>query len=83
MALDLVPLNIRVNSVAPGATLTGMTERTFSDPDVRGKYEKATPIGRIASPSDIAKVVIFLLSDESSYITGETIVADGGFAVSK
>ena len=83
MAVDLAPFSIRVNSVAPGATLTGMTEQTFSSPDIRSKYEQATPLGRIANPDDIARLVSFLLSDDSGYSTGQTIVADGGYAISK
>ncbi len=83
MALDLAPLNIQVNSVAPGFTFTGMTEEAFNDPDIRKDSENIIPIGRIARPSDIADVILFLLSDSSNYITGETIFVDGGFKISK
>lgn len=83
MALDLAPFNIQVNSVAPGATITGITEKRFSNPEVRTTYEKLIPLGRIAQPDDIAEVVIFLISDSSNYITGETIFVDGGYTKSK
>jgi len=83
MALDLAPFNIQVNSVAPGATLTGITKKRFSNPEVRTTYEKLIPLGRIAQPDDIAEVVIFLISDSSNYITGETIFVDGGYTKSK
>jgi len=81
MALDLAPFNVRVNSVAPGATLTGMTERRFGNPDVRRAFEERIPLGRIAQPEDIANVVLFLLSDASSHVTGETISVDGGYTI--
>ena len=83
MALDLAPFGIQVNSVAPGATFTGMTQEGFSDPEVRSAYEKTIPAGRIAQPDDIAGVILFLLSESSSYITGETIFVDGGYSISK
>ncbi len=83
MALDLAPYNIQVNSVAPGFTDTGMTAKSFRDPKIRKSSENIIPVGRIAEPEDIAKVVLFLLSDMSDYINGETIFADGGFKISK
>lgn len=83
MALDLAPHNIRVNSVAPGFTYTGMTARSFDDHEIRRDSEDIIPVGRIAEPEDIAKVVLFLLSDMSDYITGETIYADGGYKIAK
>ena len=83
MALDLAPFNIQVNSVAPGATFTGITEERFSNAEVRTKYEKSIPLGRIAKPENIADAILFLLSETSDYITGETIVVDGGYSISK
>ena len=81
MALDLAPFNVRVNSVAPGATLTGMTEKRFSNPEVRRAFEERIPLGRIAQPEDIANVVLFLLSDASDHVTGQTLSVDGGYAI--
>lgn len=83
MAMDLAPFGIQVNSVAPGFTLTGMTEKTYADPHVRKNREQKIPAGRIAEPGHIANTVLFLLSDAADYITGETIFVDGGFAVSE
>jgi NAD(P)-dependent dehydrogenase (short-subunit alcohol dehydrogenase family) len=83
MALDLASHNIRVNSVAPGFTYTGMTARSFDDPEIRRSSESLIPIGKIATPRDIANVVLFLLSDMSDYINGETIFVDGGYKISK
>ncbi len=83
MALDLAPHNIQVNSVAPGFTFTGMTEKAFSNPEVRISIEKIIPYGKIATPDDVANVVLFLISNISDYMTGETIIVDGGFKISK
>ena len=83
MALDLAKHNIRVNSVAPGFTYTGMTSHAFNNPEVKAFSESIIPVGRIAHPADIAKMVLFLLSDLADYINGETIFVDGGFSVSK
>ena len=83
MAIDLAPFNIQVNSVAPGATFTGMTYQRFSSPEKRDLYEKSIPLGRIAEPRDIAEVVLFLLSESANYLTGETIFVDGGYSISK
>ncbi|MDP4090780.1 MAG: SDR family NAD(P)-dependent oxidoreductase [Bacillota bacterium] len=83
MALDLKDYNIQVNSVAPGFTYTGMTAESFNDAQIREFSESIIPAGRIADPKEIAKVVLFLLSDLSTYINGETIFVDGGFKISK
>ena len=83
MALDLAPYNIRVNSIAPGFTYTGMTAKSFDSPEVRAFSESIIPNGRIAEPEDIAKVALFLLSDMAEYVNGETIFVDGGFKICK
>lgn len=83
MALDLAPYNIRVNSVAPGFTYTGMTAKSFDKPEIRKSSESLIPVGKIAEPKDIANVVLFLLSDKADYINGETIFTDGGFMILK
>lgn len=72
----LAPLGIRVNAVAPGLIDTEMIADV--EPDVREKLVQATPAGRIGEPEDIARVVLFLLSDASNFITGQTVVASGG-----
>lgn len=83
MALDLAEHNIRVNAVAPGFTYTGMTNDEFCNPKIVEHSEKLIPMRHIACPGDIANVVLFLLSDMSNYITGETIFVDGGFTIYK
>lgn len=81
LAKELAPRNIRVNSVNPGATLSEGT-RTAGLYGVGSEAEKhlvaMTPLGRIGTPEDIAKVVAFLASEDSGWLTGEVILASGG-----
>ena len=73
---ELASKRITVNAVAPGATNTPMT--AWLTDDLRRGIEQATPLGRMAVPADIADVVFFLASDGSRWITGRTILVDGG-----
>jgi NAD(P)-dependent dehydrogenase (short-subunit alcohol dehydrogenase family) len=75
-AVALAPHNIRVNCVGPGMTNTVLAQA--ANPDAVQRLIAATPLGRMADPSEIASTVRFLLSEESSFITGQTIVACGG-----
>jgi 3-oxoacyl-[acyl-carrier protein] reductase len=77
LAIELAPAAIRVNSVAPGAVRTPRLMEIM-DEERRAESARHIPLGRLAEPEEIAKVVLFLASDLSSYITGQTIVADGG-----
>lgn len=72
---------VRVNAVAPGYTATPLTKRGLETPEWRDTWLGTTPMGRLAEPSEIAPAVVFLASDASSFITGETIVIDGGYVV--
>jgi 3-oxoacyl-[acyl-carrier protein] reductase len=75
-ALELGPFGIRVNCVAPGAI---DTERTKSElPDFAGSWARLTPLRRIGTPHDVASAVEFLLSDQASFINGQTLGVDGG-----
>ena len=76
LAKELGPSGIRVNCVAPGFVLTDMT-RGFSEAVVAGICEE-TPLLRAGTPEDIASAVLFLASDEASFITGQTLCVDGG-----
>jgi NAD(P)-dependent dehydrogenase (short-subunit alcohol dehydrogenase family) len=78
MALSLAPHGIRVNAIGPGSIATEMLESVMTDPAVRRAILSRTPLGRIGEPREIAAVAAFLASDEASYITGQTIYADGG-----
>ncbi len=78
MALSLAPHGIRVNAIGPGSIMTDMLKAVNSDPAARAKVLSRTPIGRVGEPSEIAAVAAFLASDDASYITGQTIYADGG-----
>ena len=79
--LALAPKQIRVNAIAPGSTAFpgGAWEgRKTSDPELYERRLKGIPWGRFGSPEDIAKVALFLASDLASWVTGQTIVVDGG-----
>lgn len=76
LARELGSRNITVNSVAPGYLTTEMTEE-LDGPQMR-QIVKRTPLGRLGSPEDVAKVVAFVTSDDASFITGQVIVVDGG-----
>ena len=79
MALSLAPYGIRVNAIGPGSIMTEMLETiVLSDPAARAKVLARTPAGRIGEPREIAAIAAFLASDEASYITGQTVFADGG-----
>src|SRR5262249_56500116 len=75
-AVALAPHNIRVNCLAPGLTDTDMAHS--ANADLVERLIAATPLGRMADPAEMASVVRFLLSEESSFVTGQTIVACGG-----
>ncbi len=77
LALALAP-QVRVNAVAPGWVRTGMTRELYDDPRSRTAIERSTPRGRWGEPEDVAAAVIFLASDGARFITGETLVVDGG-----
>ena len=77
-ALALAPYNIRVNAVGPGSIDTEMLAGINSDPVAMKRALSRTPLGRIGSAQEIGNIVAFLASSKASYITGETIYADGG-----
>lgn len=84
MATDFGPSGIRVNAVAPGLIETPLTaERIRSEPWRRQIMIEQTPLPRVGTPLDIARTVRFLASDEASFITGQVIAIDGGWAVGR
>lgn len=79
LALELAPRRIRVNAVAPGGTETEGTHAAgITGSDFEKQMIAGTPLGRIGKPEDIARVVTFLASDDSAWITGELLTASGG-----
>ena len=81
MALELAPYNITVNSVAPGLIMTDLTKELFENRDSLKKLTEPVPLKRPGKVEDVANAVLFLVSEESNYITGSTLVVDGGWMV--
>jgi NAD(P)-dependent dehydrogenase (short-subunit alcohol dehydrogenase family) len=71
---------IRVNAVSPGMVRTGMTARVYADQKIAAERDALVPIGRVATPEDMADVVAFLLGPDARYINGHDLVVDGGIA---
>ena len=69
---------IRCNAMCPGPIETPILAPFFAEPGVRERFEKRIPVGRMGTPEDVARLALFLASDESSFITGALIVIDGG-----
>lgn len=82
-AIELAPLGIRVNAVAPGMTETPLFAEWLADrPDpaaARADVERRIPLGKLATPDDVAAAILFLLSDSAAHITGVTLPVDGGY----
>jgi 3-oxoacyl-[acyl-carrier protein] reductase len=83
LAMELGPFGINVNAVAPGFIVTEMTDDTARrlkvDPEeFRKRAAEITPVRRVGKPEDIAGVIAFLVSDEASFVTGQTLYVDGG-----
>jgi 3-oxoacyl-[acyl-carrier protein] reductase len=79
LAKELGPRKIRVNSINPGMVITeGVVSAGFDNSDFRQTFESQTPLGRIGQPDDIAPAAVFFASDDSKWITGETLLIAGG-----
>ena len=78
-AVELGPHGIRVNCVAPGAVEVERT--TLESPDYAARWGGITPLGRVGTPADVGRAVVFLASDTGEFITGQTIGVDGGLFV--
>jgi glucose 1-dehydrogenase len=78
LALELAEFNINVNNIAPGMVLTPMNQEAIDDPEILKKQVQSIPFKRAAEPWEIAKLAAYLVSEDSSYATGQTYVLDGG-----
>jgi NAD(P)-dependent dehydrogenase (short-subunit alcohol dehydrogenase family) len=86
MALDYAKQNIRINTVLPGAVQTPMLESSVKNLDtprdeIMKQWNDAQPIGRVGQPEEIASVILFAASPDNSFMTGATLVADGGMTI--
>jgi len=78
-ALENARSGIRVNTVCPAVIVTAMSDRLFGEPDVRKRIAGFHPIGRFGKPMEIAEAVLWMCSDQASFMTGQSLVLDGGF----
>ncbi|WP_317165620.1 glucose 1-dehydrogenase [Nibribacter ruber] len=81
LALEVAPKKIRVNGISPGAIATYINDDVWKDEEKRKELLKLIPYRRIGSPEDVAKVAVWLASEDSDYITGTTIYVDGGMTL--
>jgi glucose 1-dehydrogenase len=80
LAVELGPLGIAVNNIAPGAIETPINAKLLNDPQKLGALVGQIPLGRLGTPEDVAGLVVFLASDDAAYVTGATYFVDGGLA---
>ena len=78
MALALAEKGIRVNAIGPGSIMTDLLRTVMDDEAARRRILSRTPLGRCGEPEEVARIALFLASDDASYITGQIIYADGG-----
>ena len=81
LAVELGPDNIRVNAIAPGLVKTDFARALWEDPEFADPRVEATPLGRLGDPEDIAGAAVYLASDAATWMTGQTLVVDGGATV--
>lgn len=81
LAVELGPLGISVNNIAPGAIETPINTALLNNPEKLSALLSQVPLGRLGQPDDVAGLAVFLSSDEASYVTGSTFVVDGGLSV--
>ena len=77
-AIEAAPHRVRVNALAPGVVATEGTVAAFADPRARAAMERCIPLGRFGDPDEIANGILFLASDEASFVTGACLIVDGG-----
>jgi gluconate 5-dehydrogenase len=82
LALELAPYKIYVNAIGPSLVITKGTLHIQENPELAKKYSSLIPLGRIGVPEDLIGAAVFLASDASNFITGQTIFIDGGLTAS-
>ncbi len=78
LALEFGRHGVTANAILPGAIQTGMTAKSFDDPDVAAIWARKSPLKRLGRPEDVARLALFLASEEADFITGQAIAVDGG-----
>jgi glucose 1-dehydrogenase len=81
LALEYADRGIRVNAIAPGATITPINESWIHDPEEKAIVESHIPMGRAGTAEEMAAITAFLASDEAAYMTGQTLFVDGGLTL--
>lgn len=81
MALDCAPTGVTVNAICPGVVESNMTAASLADPGIRQEKLDKTPLGWLAQPTDIAPAAVYLASADAAFVTGTTLVVDGGWSV--
>jgi NAD(P)-dependent dehydrogenase (short-subunit alcohol dehydrogenase family) len=80
LAVELAAYNILINTICPGTTLTPMVDSLLTT-EKKNEIIKGIPIGRFANPDEIAKIVLLFASDINTYMTGQSVIVDGGFTL--
>jgi len=81
LALELGKHGVTANAILPGAIRTGMTQASFENPDVAAVWAKKSVLRRLGEPIDVARLALFLASEDSGFVTGQAIAADGGMTL--
>ena len=81
LALELGKHGVTVNAVLPGAIATGMTKASFDQPEIAAVWAKKSVLRRLGQPVDVARVALFLASDDAGFVTGQALAADGGLTL--